>query len=244
MKIKSQSNGINISAYINTDELEKQLLTPYKEKIKVLESQLKKRNWYIKNMHFQLKRRKWLMYIGYISNNTFKPLPKLLTHKRLLILFYMYEREFTSILKMKKDLAELGVPIKNIYTDFKYLVGSGLVSKDKRDFYFIMDKGREFVEYYENNMKVKFWHMAKIKQDISQIKGEPNQVKRENKYPKEELDARRKTYVKLMTPFWEQGYKKLPKDAFKRIDLLVKWMKERDVQDEWYTKLIFNWGSK
>ena len=244
MKIKSQSNGINISAYINTDELEKEIIAPYKQRIKLLESQLKKRNWYIKNMHYQMKRKKWIMYIGYISHNLIKPLPKLLTPKRLLILFYMYEREFTSIIKMRKDLAELGIPVKNIYVDFKFLVGFGLAAKDKRDFYYILDKGKEFVEYYEKNMKVKFWHMAKIKQDISQIKGEPNQVKKENKYSKEELDARRKTYVKLMTPFWEQGYKKLPKDPSKRINALVKWMKERNVQDEWYTKLIFNWGSK
>ena len=83
MKIKSQSNGINVSAYINTDELEKSILAPYKERIKVLEAQVKKRNNYIKNMHFQLKRRKWMMYLGYISNQLLKHYP--------FVLFYVID---------------------------------------------------------------------------------------------------------------------------------------------------------
>ena len=177
MKIKSQSNGVNVSAYINTDELEKAILAPYKERIKVLEAQVKKRNNYIKNMHFQLKRRKWMMYLGYISNQLLKPLPKQLTNKRLMCLFYMYEREFTNVNRMKKDFLELGIPVSNIYTDFKYLINIGLVNKDKREFYFILDKGREVVEYYEKNMKIKFWHMAGVKQDVSQIKKEVSPTK-------------------------------------------------------------------
>ena len=243
MKIKSQSNGVNISAYINTDELEKALLTPYKERLKVLEAQVRKRNNYIKNMHFQLKRRKWIMYLGYISNELLKPLPKKLNNKRLMCLFYMYERDFTSVNRMKKDFLELGMPVSNIYTDFKYLMSIGLVNKDKRDFYFLLDKGREVVDYYEKNMKIRFLHMAKIKQDISQIKREDG-PKKECKYSLEELENRRATYVKLMKPFWEQGLKKMPKDKARRIELLGNWLKNKGITDEWYTKRIYNWGSK
>ena len=243
MKIKSQSNGVNISAYINTDELEKAILAPYKERLKVLEAQVKKRNNYIKNMHFQLKRRKWMMYLGYISHQLLKPLPKQLTNKRLMCLFYMYERDFTNVNRMKKDFLELGIPVSNIYTDFKYLINIGLVNKDKREFYFILDKGREVVEYYEKNMKIKFWHMAGVKQDVSQIKKEVSPTK-ECKYSPEELDNRRATYVKLMKPFWEQGLKKMPKDRGKRIELLGNWLKNTGNKDEWYTKRIYSWGSK
>ena len=243
MKIKSQSNGINVSAYINTDELEKVLLTPYKERVKVLEAQVRKRNNYIKNMHFQLKRRKWLMYLGYISNQLLKPLPSKLNNKRLMCLFYMYERDFTSVNRMKKDFIELGIPVSYLYVDFKYLMSIGLVNRDKRDFYFLLDKGREIVEYYEKNMKIRFWHMAGIKQDVSQIKKE-NGPKKECKYSPEELESRRATYVKLMKPFWEQGLKKMPKDKGKRIELLGNWLKNTGNKDEWYTKRIYNWGSK
>ena len=243
MKIKSQSNGINVSAYINTDELEKAILTPYKERLKVLEAQVRKRNNYIKNMHFQLKRRKWLMYLGYISNQLLKPLPNKLNNKRLMCLFYMYERDFTSVNRMKKDFLELGIPVSYLYVDFKYLMSIGLVNRDKRDFYFLLDKGREIVEYYEKNMKIRFWHMAGIKQDVSQIKKETGPNK-ECKYSPEELESRRATYVKLMKPFWEQGLKKMPKDKGKRIELLGNWLKNTGNKDEWYTKRIYNWGSK
>ena len=47
-----------------------------------------------------------------------------------------------------------------------------------------------------------------------------------------------------MKPFWEQGLKKMPKDKGKRIELLGNWLKNTGNKDEWYTKRIYNWGSK
>jgi hypothetical protein len=85
--------------------------------------------------------------------------------------------------------------------------------------------------------------MAGVKQDVSQIKKEDG-PKKECKYSQEELDNRRTTYVKLMKPFWEQGLKKMPKDKGKRIELLGNWLKNTGNKDEWYTKRIYNWGSK
>lgn len=244
MRIKSQSNGINVSAFINTDELEKALVTPYKNRVKVLEAQVRKRNDYIKNMHFQIKRRKWMVYIGYISNQLLKPLPNGLNIKRLMCLFYMYEREFTGIDKMKNDFKELGVPTSNVYTDFKFLEKLGLVAHDNRSFYYLLDKGREVVEYYEKNMKIRFFHMTKIKQDKSQLKENKAPKKEGGKYSKEEIESRRATYKKLMRPFWEQGMTLMPKDKGRRIDMVSEWIKNNNINDEWYTRLIFNWGSK
>ena len=244
MKIKSQSNGINISAFINTDELEKSLLAPYKERIKYLEAIVKKRDYYIKNMHFQLKKRKWIMYLGYISHNLMKPLPKRLNMKRMLILFYMYERNYSAVTKIQKDFKELGVPHTKINPDVNYLIDIGLVAKDSRSFYYLLDKGREIVEYYEKNTIKTFLHMAKIKQDISQMKNANDSLKKPTKYSEEQLKERRIKYVKLMKPFWDSGYKIIPKDKGKRIDILANWIKKFDVKDEWYNQLVFNWGSK
>jgi hypothetical protein len=244
MKIKSQNNGINISAFINTDELERNLLAPYKERVKVLEAQVKKRDYYIKNMHFQLRKRKWIIYLGYISNSLMKPLPNKLNIKRMMVLFYMYERNFTSVEKIKKDFSELNVPCTGMITDMNYFIKSGLATRDGRGFYYLLDKGREVVEYYEKNMLKRFLHMAKIKQDITQMKNPNDSLKKPTKYSEDEIKSRRITYTKLMKPFWESGYKIMPKDKGKRIDILAKWIKEHNIQDEWYNKLIFNWGSK
>jgi hypothetical protein len=244
MKIKSQSNGINISAFINTDELEKSLAIPYKERIKHLEGIIKKRDYYIKNMHFQLKKRKWIAYLGYISNNLMKPLPKKLNMRRMLILFYMYERNYTNTTKIKKDFAELGIPVGQISFDMTYLVNIGLSSKDGRGFHYLLDKGREVVEYYEKNTIKTFLHMAKIKQDVTQMKNANDSLRKPTKYSEEQLKERRIKYVKLMKPFWDSGYKRMPKDNGKRIDILAKWIKKYNVEDEWYKTLIFNWGSK
>jgi len=244
MKIKSQNNGINISAYINTDELEKTILAPYKERVKVLEAQVKKRDYYIKNMHFQLKRRKWIMYLGYISNALMKPFPKKLNMKRMLVLFYMYERNFTSVEKIKKDFKELGVPSTTVLKDMNYLMQSSLATRDGRGFYYLLDKGREVVEYYEKNMIRKFFHMAKIKQDVTQMKNPNDSLKKPSKYSEEELKNRRIRYAKLMKPFWDSGYKIMPKDRGKRINILVNWIKDNKIEDAWYNQLIFNWGSK
>ena len=245
MKIKGQSNGINISAFINTNEFEKAYVTPLKQRVKVLEAQVRKRNDYIKQMHFQFKRRKWMLYIGYISNELIKPLPNGVNTKRLMCLFYMYEREFTSLIKMKKDFKELGIPHSYLYSDFKFLERIGLATKDNRNFYYILDKGREVVEYYEKNMKIRFLHMTKIKQDDSQLKKE-KAPKKENgtKFSPEEIERRRATYHKMMRPFWDSGIKLMPKDKGKRIEILLNWMEVKGIKDEWYTKLVFNWGSK
>jgi len=244
MRIKSQNNGINVSAYINTDELEKALVLPYKERIKHLESIIKKRDYYIKNMHFQLKKRKWIMYLGYISHKLMKPLPNRLSMKRMLILFYMYERNFTSVNKIQNDFKELGVPSSSIRVDVNYIINIGLVAVDGRGFYYLLDKGREIVEYYEKNTIKMFLHMAKIKQDITQMKSANDSLKKPSKYNEEELKRRKFTYTKLMTPFWEAGFKIMPKDKGRRIDILLAWIKKHNIQDPWYNKLIFNWGSR
>lgn len=244
MKIKSQNNGINVSAYINTDELERTLLAPYKHRLKVLEAQVKKRDYYIKNMHFQLRKRKWIVYLGYISDMIMKPLPRKLSMKRMLILFYMYERNFTSVEKIIKDFKELGAAYGHVRMDIRILVDSDIVIKDGRGFYYLSDKGREIVEYYERNMVVKFLHMAKIKQDVTQMKNANDSLKKPSKFSDEELKARRIRYAKMMQPFWDAGYKRMPKDRGKRIDVLLAWIKEHNIQDEWYNKLVFNWGSK
>jgi hypothetical protein len=243
MKIKSQSNGINASVFINTDELERTLLEPYKYRLKVLEAQVKKRDYYIKNMHFQMKKRKWLIYLGYASSMVMKPLPKKLSIKRMMILFYMYEREFTSVEKVKKDFHSLGVPHTHVWIDINFLITSGLAQRDGRGFYYLLDKGREVVEYYEKNIVGKFMHMAKIKQDISQMKNANDSLRKPRKFSEEELQNRRIRYHKLMKPFWDNGLKRMPKDRGKRIDMLINWVKDNNIQDEWYNKLIFNWGS-
>lgn len=243
MKIKSQSNGINASVFINTDELERTLLEPYKYRLKVLEAQVKKRDYYIKNMHFQMKKRKWLIYLGYASSMVMKPLPKKLSIKRMMILFYMYEREFTSVEKVKKDFHSLGVPHTHVGIDINFLITSGLAQRDGRGFYYLLDKGREVVEYYEKNIVGKFMHMAKIKQDISQMKNANDSLRKPRKFSDEELQNRRIRYHKLMKPFWDNGLKRMPKDRGKRIDMLINWVKDNNIQDEWYNKLIFNWGS-
>jgi hypothetical protein len=243
MKIKSQSNGINVSAYINTDELERALLTPYKERVKVLEAQVKKRDYYIKNMHFQLKKRKWIVYLGYISNAIMKPLPKKLSMKRMLVLFYMYERNFTSVEKIKKDFKDLHVPHTTVLADVNFLMASNLVTRDGRGFYYLLDKGREVVEYYEKNMVRKFLHMAKIKQDVTQMKNANDSLKKPSKFSEQELKNRRMRYHKMMKPFWDFGLKKLPKDRGRRINILVDWIKDNKIDDPWYNKLVFNWGS-
>jgi len=244
MKIKSQGNGINVSAYINTDELERTLLAPYKERVKVLEAQVKKRDYYIKNMHFQLKKRRWIIYLGYISSRLMKPFGKKINMKRMMILSYMYERNFTSVLKMKKDFEALGAQHSYIYNDVRQMMSMGLIDRDKRDFYYLLDKGRETVEYYEQNTIKMFMHMAKIKQDSSQMKTIKDSLKKPSKYSEEELKNRRIRYAKLMKPFWDAGYKKMPKDKGRRIEILSKWIKDNKIEDQWYTQLIFNWGSK
>ena len=244
MKIESQSKGVNISAIINTDALERTLSAPYRERIKHLEGIIKKRESYIKNMHYQLRRRKWIMYLGFISHKIMKPLPKKLNVKRMLILFYMYERNFTSIQKIQSDFKQLGVPHTLIHADVNILIGMGLARKDGKGFYYLLDKGREVVEYYEKNTLRMFFNMAKIKQDITQVKEAKEISDKPGKYSEEELKNRADRYRKLMKPFWDTGYTIMPKDNGKRIEIVSAWIKKNRIVDEWYIKLIFNWGSK
>jgi hypothetical protein len=75
------------------------------------------------------------------------------------------------------------------------------------------------------------------------MKNANDSLKKPRKFSEEELKNRRIRYHKLMRPFWDNGLKKLPKDKGKRIDMLIKWVKDNNIQDEWYNKLIFNWGS-
>jgi len=243
MKIKSQGKGINISAYINTDELERSLSAPYKERIKLLETLLKKREYYIKTMHSNIRKPRWISYAAYASDKVMNPLPNNISLKRIIILFYMYEREFTSISKIQNDLKQLGIPYSKIYNDVNVLINLGLVKKDGIGFYYLLDKGREIIDYYKNNTVSMFSRMAKIKQDMTQIKITEVIVK-PPKYSQAEIEKRKQTYHKMMRPFWDSGYTIMPKDRGKRIDMLSKWLKDNNVQDEWYTKLIFDWGSK
>ena len=239
MRQRIENNGLEFFVSIDNDKLEKQLLGPYKDKIRVLESLLEKRNNLIYKYHEMMRSPKNPIIFPIVAEEVIKPIKEHVNYKKLFVLQYIYDKGILSAERIVRYAKELGLKGVGYVAYVKSLYVAGLLEKDKMGYYYISDKGKEVVEYYVRNSYIIFSDLYKNKPRHKKMV-DPHA----KKYTEEELEKRRQAYRKLMRPFWESGYTVMIKKPARRIEILSAWMKKNNITDEYYTKLMFNWSSK
>jgi hypothetical protein len=239
MRQKIESNGFEFFVSVDREKLEKQLLGPYKERIKVLESLLEKRDNQIYKYHEIIKHPKNSIIFPLVAEEVIKPIKQHISYKKLFVLQYIYDKGILSADKILKYAKELGIKGVGYVTYVKNMHETGFLEKDKHGYYYISDKGKEVVEYYVKNCYILFKELYNNKPYFKKA----HFITYKKKYTEEEIKRRSDAYKKLMKPFWDSGFTFMIKDVNKRIKILSEWMKKNNIQDEYYLRLMMNWSS-
>ena len=237
MKLSTKKTNSSIKFNLQLADLERQFVQPYKDRIKELERLVNKRNKYIYSLHSFIKDKKLVFYASAACLEAIKILPKELTVSRMNILCFLYQKDMvrkSSLLRISKNL-RLGKTKNTV--DIKNLLELNLIGHEQNNLFFITDKGREFVEYYE--AKVRADTIRLLKENLTAVS-----FAGATKFSMEERELRRERYMKLMKPFWEAGIKKIPKNIPKRIEILSEYIKKHPKSKDYYLILMTRWSAK
>jgi len=237
--------GLDIKMNIDINDIVKKTSSKYKPKIDGYKKLVAKRNEYIHNMHQKMKDKEIGVYLIYDALRIMKKAKDAydVDIRQLLTLSYLHSISMLRKDHINKYLIAIGCkPVTRIF--LKKLVEYGyIMDAHKYAYYSITDKGRKIVDniflafrqdyaFYEKNKPMKREYHT------SQPAG--------TKYSDEEKEKRSILYRKMMTPFWDGGYKVVPKSRKMRVDYLVNWIDKRKrsglMVDEYYYNLIEKWS--
>ncbi len=237
--------GLDIKMNIDINDIVKKTSSKYKPKIDGYKKLVAKRNEYIHNMHQKMKDKEIGVYLIYDALRIMKKAKDAydVDIRQLLTLSYLHGISMLRKDHINKYLIAIGCkPVTRIF--LKKLVEYGyIMDAHKYAYYSITDKGRKIVDniflafrqdyaFYEKNKPMKREYHT------SQPAG--------TKYSDEEKEKRSILYRKMMTPFWDGGYKVVPKSRKMRVDYLVNWIDKRKrsglMVDEYYYNLIEKWS--
>ena len=237
MKLKTKQTNSSIQLNLQIADLERSFVQPYKQKIKELEKILDKRDKYIIKLHDIARGKRIIFYTAAASHHTIKSLPKRLSVNRMTILCFLYEKDMVRKSDLLRISANLILGQGKYITDIKNLLDLQLI-KCENNLYYISDKGKEFVEYYEGNIR------KNVKELLKESLRTTNRFPTEGKYSEEEKEIRRERYRKIMRPFWDKNIKMIPKDVGKRVQILKEYIDKHPKDKEYYTNLMLKWSSK
>lgn len=237
MKLKTKQTNRSIQFNLQIADLERNFVQPYKQRIKELEKLVDKRNKYIYNLHNLARDKKLIFYIAASSHYTLKKFPKEVTANRMTILYFLYEKDMVRKSDLLRITSNLVLGEGRYTTDIKNLLEYELI-KCENNLYYISDKGREFVQYYEASIRN---GVMKLLKEAMKTSGK---YPTEGKYSEEEKERRRERYRKVMRPFWDRNIKKIPRDVTRRIEILKDYIDKHPEHKDYYMNLIFKWSSK
>lgn len=227
-----------VSVIIPQKDLRHYANEPLKEEVKFLKKQLISREKYIMKIHNEIRNVKKMIMFSCVSDEVVKPMKSFLTKKRLLILTELYDVECLSKQKIYSLMTKLKMNMKSS-VDLKHLIENELVKQLNENNFYITDKGKQFVEYYEKNTKILFSQMLSKRGEI-RFKNPKNYT-----ITDEGRRQRSERYHKMMRPFWDSSLMKIPRDLEFRRATLLNWMKLNEMtEDEFYVNLLNKWSAK
>lgn len=241
-------NGLDFTINIDTKQIENKVKGKYKPTIDSLKRLLNKREQYIRKLHNSIRDGDAAIFLFISSREIWRKAVKAhhLSAKEYMILSYLKTINMANIDHINRYIQSVGFA-KAHMSDLRRLEEKGVILKTPRVGYFaIVDNGRRMLDqivnalkqdynYYKNNKGQKLDHYEKPKVD----KGP--------KYSAEELEKRSFLYKQMMRPFWDGGYKVLPRSRQLRVDYLIKWIEDHRkagiAVDPAYYRYVERWSA-
>jgi len=236
--------GLDIKMDIDIDNIIKKVSSKYKPEIENYRKLLTKRQEYIHEQHHLLKDKDAFMYMMYDACNISKKIKKVygINNRQMMVLTFLYNLSMAKVEHINDYLASIACNnIGKVVID--YLIELGYVFKTPVFEYFaITDKGKRIVESAYTALRQDFSYYVKNRKS----KRDYIRKKYGTKYTDEERQKRSFLYRKMMMPFWDGGYKVMPKDVALRISYMTQWITQRKSKgldvDPYYHQLIQKWS--
>ena len=146
---------------------------------------------------------------------------------------------------IKNYFISVGVDLKCTMNDMKSLSDKGLVVREGIGrFFYITDLGRQKLESVVSVYKSSMKYFVDNKKKFNTKKVYENGKRRITpKFSEEQKKERSIMYRKMMLPFWESGFKRVPKDKKLRVNTLADWLEKNDTEDkEYYINYMKKWS--
>lgn len=238
--------GLDLKLSFDIDSIRREVAAEYKPQIQQMKQIIDKRDKYIKSMHKSMRDIDTTIFVLIDAVKIYRKAKKAynIGEKSMHILSYMNGINMCTIEQINRYMSSVFMPETNT-GEMRKLIGKDYVVKIPLPYYFaITDKGKKIIkniyrafrddfDYFKKNKPVKVNH--KIRTPTG------------GKYSPEELEKRSQQYRRLMFPFWDGGYKVIPKNRSTRCSYLAEWITNRRKAglevDDYYMKLLEKWSA-
>lgn len=237
--------GLDLKLNIDIDNIIDNVKEQYKPEVENLRKLIKKRHKYIHELHQLIKNKDVTMFMMVNAVKISRKMKKAyeINDKQAMILSYMYDVNMAKMDPINRYLETIHIT-KALRMDMDYLIDMGYIIKTSiYGYYGITDKGKRIIESVYNAYRQDYAYFIENRPSkrnyYYKAKG--------SKYSEQELEKRSQLYRQMMMPFWDGGFKVMPKDVNRRVDYLLEWIQQRKekgmVVDPYYMKLVEKWSA-
>ena len=239
--------GLELNLSFDVNAIKREVKEEYQPEIQTLRKLLTKRQDYIHDLHQKMKEKDVTVFMLIAASNISKKVKKVygLTNKQVMILSYLYSVNMGKPEQITRYMNTIGMRSVT-HGDMRGLIALGYVVKSPVvQYYAATTEGKKIINsiytafrqdyaYFVENRGVKRGH-------------NPAKKKKEGKYSEAERQKRSEFYKQLMMPFWDGGYKVMPKKVGLRIEYMTNWIRDRRSKglpvDDLYIRLIEKWST-
>lgn len=239
--------GLELNLSFDVDAIKREVKEEYQPEIQNLRKLLTKRQDYIHKLHQQMKEKDVTVFMLISASNIAKKVKKVydLGHKQIMILSYLSGVNMANPEQMTRYMKSIAMRSVT-HGDMKALVALGYVVKSPIVYYYAATtEGKKIINSVYSAFRQDYAYFIEnrsIKRDHKPVKR-----KKGEKYTEAERQKRSEFYKQLMMPFWDGGYKVMPKNVSLRIEYMTNWIRERRAKglpvDDLYIRLIEKWSA-
>lgn len=236
--------GLDLKFTIDTSELTEKIKEQYKPVIDNLKKLLNKRDEYIYRMHRMSRETDVTIFLFTNGLRVAKKANRLYgySEKQYMALSYLNNTNMCKTEYLSRHLVGIGYP-KILKPEVAKLIEDGCVIKLNEQYCAITDKGKKVIAsiYKAYRQDMDYYMKNKKPTRKTSIK------EKSNKYTEEERDRRSQHYKTMMRPFWDGGYKVIPKNKDMRVTYLLGWIEKRKAiglfVDDIYMRYVEKWSA-
>jgi hypothetical protein len=238
-----KSNGLMFELNIDANSLIEQVKDRFRGAFTILKKMVRSREKYIRKMHREIKdpRNRMRMFSACVT--IYEKVHKIYGIRLFEydVLASMYQLDHVSLTRIVNYSKDVGIRAPTLAI-MNRLCRLGYIAKSERKgFFYITTEGKNLVDNVLGAIKQDMTYYISKKPKSSHIHTLLLKDKFVHKYSQEELERRRKQYINLMKPYWDAGYKKMPKDRFIRYEILDKWVRNREMFGLEVTEDQYRW---
>jgi hypothetical protein len=236
--------GLDLKFTIDVSELTEKIKEQYKPIIDNLKILLNKRDEYIEKMHNMTRDTDVTIFMFTNGLRVAKKANKLYgySEKQYMALSFLGTTNMCKIEYLSRYLTGIGYP-KILKPEIWKLVEDGSVIMLNQQYCAITDKGKKVISsiYKAYRQDMDFYMKNKKPTRKTSIR------ESKNKYTEEERERRSSFYKTMMRPFWDGGYKVIPKNKDLRVTYMLDWIEKRKADglfvDDVYMRFVEKWSA-